>query len=200
MLSLAGAAVRVLCCIAVAHAMTVRFVTNKMCPFAHKAWLALECNNEDYQLDEIALYGRNGKPDWFWKLNPQGTVPVLVLEDGTVLADSDLILDHLAKTDDDTVVQAWRDRCNRQLAPWKSAVLSRDTKSITQSLLELEQHMVGPYLAGETLTVADCHVFPFVWRLEQEFEAVVPPKWKVWLETCRPHFQSTCVSSWWWWW
>jgi len=60
---------------------------------------------------EVSLYGSGGKPDWFWELNPAGTVPIVVTvtsssssvtaevdDDGKegweeVFADSELILD-----------------------------------------------------------------------------------------------------------
>jgi len=48
---------------------------------------------------EVSLYGPGGKPDWFWELNPAGTVPIVVssAEDNNgkeeVFADSELILD-----------------------------------------------------------------------------------------------------------
>lgn len=71
-----------------------RLVTHKMCPFAQKAMIALECSEQPYELEEICLYGSGGKPSWFLQLNPQGTVPVLVYNGGSVvLPDSDLILD-----------------------------------------------------------------------------------------------------------
>eukprot|EP00980_Cylindrotheca_fusiformis_P020468 scaffold7519_cov54-Cylindrotheca_fusiformis.AAC.2 len=74
-----------------------RFITNKMCPFAQKAWIALEASGTNYQLEEISLYGSGGKPNWFWELNPKGTVPVLVVCDNNniVLPDSDLILNEI---------------------------------------------------------------------------------------------------------
>lgn len=55
---------------------TYRFITNPMCPFAQKVWIAFECGNISYQREEISLYGSGGKPDWFWKLNP--VVPFIV--------------------------------------------------------------------------------------------------------------------------
>lgn len=62
-------------------ATIVRFITNPMCPYAHKVWLALECSKTLYQYKEISLYGTNGKPSWFLKLNPSGTIPVIVVID-----------------------------------------------------------------------------------------------------------------------
>eukprot|EP00559_Dactyliosolen_fragilissimus_P001352 CAMPEP_0184867768 /NCGR_PEP_ID=MMETSP0580-20130426/27641_1 /TAXON_ID=1118495 /ORGANISM="Dactyliosolen fragilissimus" /LENGTH=234 /DNA_ID=CAMNT_0027368217 /DNA_START=244 /DNA_END=945 /DNA_ORIENTATION=+ len=88
-----------------------KFVTNKMCPFAQKAWIALETSSTPYQMIEISLYGPNGKPDWFLDMNPYGTVPVLSWNDDDqkeknnpsysspstiILTDSEDILTHLA--------------------------------------------------------------------------------------------------------
>lgn len=71
-----------------------------MCPFAQKAWIALEAAEVPYKFEQISLYGGGGKPPWFMKLNPRGTVPVLVVnndneKEKVVLADSDLILDEM---------------------------------------------------------------------------------------------------------
>ena len=64
---------------------------------AQKAWIALEASNVPYQMEEISLYGPNGKPNWFWKLNPKGTVPTLVASDGasSVYTDSEDILNSI---------------------------------------------------------------------------------------------------------
>ena len=72
------------------------FVTNRACPFAQKAWIALEACQAPFEMKEVSLYGNNGKPDWFLELNPAGTVPVLECFGGAVvLPDSDLILDQI---------------------------------------------------------------------------------------------------------
>lgn len=46
----------------------LRLVTNKRCPFAQKAWIALEEYHQSkanaYELLEVGLYGGNGKPRW----------------------------------------------------------------------------------------------------------------------------------------
>jgi glutathione S-transferase len=89
----------------------ILFVTNKMCPFAQKAWIALEAADISYKLEEVSLYGPGGKPDWFWKLNPKGQVPILQVINNNnnnysnnnnnndsndyIIADSDQILDEI---------------------------------------------------------------------------------------------------------
>jgi glutathione S-transferase len=200
-----------------------RLVTHKMCPFAQKAWIALECSEQPYELEEISLYGSCGKPSWFLKLNPSGTVPVLVCNGGAVvLPDSDLILDAIesgstrAIQGSETVdlmllendlslaesVKAWRSSINEMLPVGKKAVLSGATAPLLKLLQDMDANVVGPYLVGDQVTTADCHAFPFLWRIETEFGLANYPKIQSWLDMCsqQPAFQKTIQPSWWWWW
>jgi len=194
-------------------AASVRFITNKMCPFAQKAWIALECTQTPYKLEQVSLYGPGGKPGWFLKLNPQGTVPVVDCNDGTlVLPDSDLILDEIGKKDtllpkgqhlpDDP---AWRQRINDMLPVGKRAVLQGLTGPLYSILDDMENAISddSKFLASDEPTLADCHAFPFMWRLQQEFGFGKDyPKLEAWVNTCaaNPNFQKTIQRSWWWWW
>jgi glutathione S-transferase len=55
---------------------------------------------------------------------------------------------------------------------------------------------------GDHVTTADCHAFPFLWRIETEFGLADYPKLQSWLDRCsqQPAFQKTIQPSWWWWW
>ncbi len=57
-------------------------------PFSRKVRVALREKNLDFQLRVEKVWER--RPE-FLALNPAGTVPVLVDEDGTTLADSGVI-------------------------------------------------------------------------------------------------------------
>lgn len=187
-----------------------------MCPFAQKAWIALEVANVPYEMQEISLYGPGGKPDWFWQLNPQGTVPVLQTKEGTVLADSDDILDYclnqkqLNQTGSGEVASSCKDIekirsfVNRKLLPTgKQAVLQGRHQDLKLVLQDLESDCgKATFLAGESVSVADCHAFPFVWRIDQDMGLDGYPNLKVWLNKCAtlPEFKKTIRQSWWWWW
>jgi len=179
--------------------MKLRFVTNRQCPFAHKAWIALEESQRPFEMEEISLYGPNGKPDWFWKLNPAGTVPVLVAG-GQVLPDSDDILDYLDT--ESGLGKEWRTVVNDMLPAAKQAVLSRNERALQECLMPLEETFDAEttYLTGDDLSIADCHAFPFLWRIDNEFG--LPPKLEQWVQTMkeRPAVAKTCVKSYWWWW
>lgn len=205
------------------------FVTNRMCPFAQKAWIALEASNIPYDLKEISLYGSNGKPDWFLKLNPLGTVPVLSCDHGaTVIPDSELILDYIGSgvlgvggggghneleldpTDVKLVdsVKMWRKRISEMVIPvGKKAVIGGGRQDLLRLLKELNEFVDGPYLCGDILTLADCTAFPFLWRIDQEFGPLTEEKhgcgkFRNWLDFCEgsESFKRTIQGSWWWWW
>lgn len=188
-----------------------RLLTHNMCPFAQKACIALEWAQIPYQPESIDLYGTT-KPQWFWELNPQGTVPVLVYQD-IVLPDSDLILDAIAdgtlpnarrsESKSSPQIKAWRSLINDMLPIGKKAVLARYVDSKLEKLLgTMEDRIVGPFLVGPDPTLADCHAFPFVWRLEQEIGLKAYPKLQEWVNKCGQHpiFAKTIQRSWWWWW
>jgi len=196
-------------------ATKAQFITNKMCPFAQKAWIALEVSNTPYTLQEVSLYGAGGKPNWFLKLNPCGTVPVLSVNDGRdVYPDSELILDFISKEDNDLTrgcdqndailisnVKMWREIISNKVIPiGKRAVLGGSRQPLYELLTKIDDKVQGKYLCGDKFTVADCCAFPFIWRLDQEFG--VEGKLKNWLISCENEksFQKTIQNSWWWWW
>lgn len=198
---------------------STRFVTNKMCPFAQKAWIALEVCGAPYEMQEIPLYGSNGKPDWFMELNPDGTVPVLECYGGAIiLPDSDLILDHIADgaveggtslkpkdEETETLVKEFRQNVAKLLPVGKAFVLGNRGKrdEVFGILKTMNDRVVGPYLCGDKPTIADCAAFPFLWRLDNEFGLEKEcPKLKTWLGHCgnQDAFSKTIQSSWWWWW
>lgn len=190
-----------------------RFVTNKRCPYAQKAWIALEAGACAYEMREVSLYGAGGKPDWFWELNPRGTVPVVAAAagddgsggEGRVFADSELILDAVGdgtiggdggvlaasrelSAEESARVGEWRSAVSDRLAPvGKSAVLGGSLPKLRVLLRELNGMVAGPYLAGEQMTLADCAAFPFLWRIDQEFGIGRDDdegKLRAWLDLC----------------
>jgi glutathione S-transferase len=153
------------------------------------------------------------------ELNPEGMVPVLECYGGAVVIhDSDLILDQialgvveggkrLAMADEEaSLVQGWRTSIHDMLPVGKAAVHgdASQRKMLMEVLSGWDCRVVGPYLCGDKVTLADCGAFPFVWRLDREFglESMDCKRLKSWLTTCEANaaFGKTIESSWWWWW
>ena len=180
---------------------------------AQKAWIALEASGCVYEMEEVALYGAGGKPKWFLKLNPAGTVPVLSHND-YVVPDSELILDYIAngsiegadkliKMESTDISDKWRTTIKQRVAPTgKMAVLGGGRCELMELLKEIDDDVVGPFLCGQFVTVADCAAFPFLWRINDEFGLDSCPKLSKWLVECGnlDAFRKTVQRSWWWWW
>lgn len=179
----------------------------------------MEVANAPYEMEEVALYGPDGKPDWFLELNPKGEVPVLVIFGGArILRDSDLILDEIQKVGNGTSLvpsdrkaaskaTGFRALLSEFLPLGKAAVLEGGNKAkMWSKLKELDSNIEGPYICGEQVTIADCAAFPFLWRIDSEFgplEKEGCSNIRAWLDHCpkNPGFAKTIAQgAWWWWW
>lgn len=203
---------------------TTQFYTHKMCPYAQKVWIALEAGSCPYEMQQIDLYGSGGKPDWFLELNPAGQVPVVTCFGGAkILIDSEYILTRIAdgvveggdtlrggSDDVEDRVDAWRKDINNKVkVVGKEAVLrgGKNVDELMELLKSIDGNIVGPYLTGESVTVADCSAFPMLWRLDQEFGPLTDEDHgcgniRKWLDKCSETdaFKNTIQSAWWWWW
>ncbi|EKX51127.1 hypothetical protein GUITHDRAFT_161619 [Guillardia theta CCMP2712] len=195
----------------------VTLYTNKMCPFAQKAWIALEEKKVKYDLVEISLYGSGGKPRWFLDMNPKGQVPVLKHGD-KVVVESDEILkyidQHMGSTGDltkghESDVAAWMKFLGSEVLPSGKALINGygSKTSLNEALRRMEERIQGPFIFGGDFTLADIASAPFFQRMMTEqarlgLNRQEYPKIFAWYEAikAKPSFSNTVVKSWWWWW
>ena len=86
----------------------------RRCPYAMRARLALAVSGEPYELREVVL---RDKPAELLTASPKGTVPVLVLPDGTVIDQSlDVMLWALRRKDPEGWLLSARGTINDMLA------------------------------------------------------------------------------------
>ncbi len=164
----------------------------RRCPYAMRARLALVASGQPCELREVVL---KNKPAEMLAASPKGTVPVLVLADGTVLEQSlDVMRWALQRSDphhwlqpgvgtlDDmlALVAACDDGFKPQLDRYKYPGRFTDTnvgnaarEQGAQFLRDLEARLsASAHLAGAHATLADAAVMPFV----RQF-AMVEPAW-----------------------
>ncbi|PCI33577.1 MAG: glutathione S-transferase [Alphaproteobacteria bacterium] len=67
-------------------------ISHKLCPYVQRAVIALQERGLDYSRIDIDL---SEKPDWFLALSPLGRVPVLVIDNTTVLFESAVIAEYI---------------------------------------------------------------------------------------------------------
>ena len=180
----------------------------RRCPYAMRARLALAISGVRYELREVQLAH---KPAAMLAASPKGTVPVLVLGDGTVIDESLLIM-RWALTRNDP--EGWLERDDADLiaindGPFKddldrykyperhgSDALAHRERSL-KFLSRIDQRLASAaQLCGSKLGMADAAIMPFVRQfaaVDSEWFAAQPiPHLKAWLAG---HLGSTLFQA-----
>ncbi|PVU96664.1 hypothetical protein BB561_001031 [Smittium simulii] len=166
------------------------FYNTKMCPFAQRvAWSLLEADAEHH----VELIDLKNKPTWIKSVHPEGKVPALRLTDGNILIESIPIARYIADkypesklspadAFDKYKVNLFIDNFGSRIITLafqllkspnqeeKSANLDKVVemfRDINKTLLESSE--AGPYLLGETLTLAEINTITFIDRLKVIF-------------------------------
>ncbi len=175
----------------------------RRCPYAMRARLAVHISNVEVEFREILL---NNKPLEMLSASAKGTVPVLVLADGSVIDESlDIMLWALKNNDPEQwLVSKHLDDCLRLIEmndrqfkinldlykyavrfPEKSVEQYRDDCEIFLANLELRLS-VNQYLVASQLTLSDFAIFPFIRQFafvdKNWFEQSDYPYVKTWLK------------------
>ena len=189
----------------------------RRCPYAMRARMALKIAEIEVETREVSL---REKPAHLLQISPKGTVPVLVLFDGSVLDESlDIMLWALQQHDpqglmahdltvlkcqilqNDTEFKTALDRYKYpERYPEKPQLAYRQQGEVFLQTLE-NQLNVSAYLHGETPSLADIAIFPFVrqfaavdavWFAHSEY-----PKLRAWLNgwLTSDLFQSIMIKT-----
>jgi glutathione S-transferase len=153
----------------------------RRCPYAMRARLALDVSAQKYELREVAL---RSKPAQMLQASPKGTVPVLLLPDGTVIDESlDIMLWALGRNDPERwltpesdsldgmreLISRFDSHFKRHLDRYKypsrfaGAEPLVDRAEGCQDLALLEERLSRiNFLAGGQVSLADMAIMPFV--------------------------------------
>jgi glutathione S-transferase len=170
----------------------------RRCPYAMRARLALAVSGIECEVREVKL---RAKPDAMLAASPKGTVPVLVLPDGTVIDESiDIMRWALARHDpegwlagDDRDLIAANDgpfkhHLDRYKYPNRYPTDAVDHRAAAMALLEVLEARLAEqaFLCGERRMLVDAAIMPFVRQfaaVESEWFAGVPlPGVRRWLD------------------
>ncbi|PKP94257.1 MAG: glutathione S-transferase [Alphaproteobacteria bacterium HGW-Alphaproteobacteria-16] len=170
----------------------------RRCPYAMRARMALAVSGVAHEIREIRL---RAKPTAMLAASPKGTVPVLVLSDGSVIEESiDIMRWALARNDpedwlagDDTALIATNDGpFKHHLDRYKYADRYEadgiDHRAAALALLEPLQARLAtqPFLCGERWTLTDAAIMPFVRQFAATdrawFDAQPLPDLRRWLD------------------
>lgn len=159
----------------------IKIVSFTICPFAQRVIAALEAKQVPYEIEYIDL---SDKPEWFSNLSPTGQVPVLVTDDGTVLHESDAIIEYIddeygalreaSDNKEKALERAWSYQaaknylvqCGAQRAGDKTAFEDRN-RSLQVVFDRIEKQLNSePYFYGKQLSKVDIAWLPILHRAE----------------------------------
>lgn len=170
----------------------------RRCPYAMRARLALQVSGVEIEHREILL---RDKPAHMLEISPKGTVPVVLLPDGTVLEESlDVMLWALEQNDpegwlarkDDALVAANDGPFKHHLDRYKYATRydgadPLEHRDACEAQLKVLDARLGsqPFLSGETRRFTDAAIMPFIRQFantdREWFDARPYPALQAWL-------------------
>jgi glutathione S-transferase len=163
-----------------------RLISHHLCPFVQRAAIAFEENGVPVERVNIDLVN---KPDWFLELSPLGKVPVLVVDEETVLFESSVIAQyvdevtggHLLATDpaEKARQKAWMEFASTVIGNIGQLNSARTRGAYDKAREELADKWrileanlaAGPWFAGDRFTLVDAAFAP-VFRYFEVIESI----------------------------
>lgn len=126
-----------------------RLVSFKACPWVQRAAIVLREKGVDFEFVHIETGAR---PDWFKPISPHGKVPVLQIDEGIALFESNAIAEFLDETiaprlaPEDPVARAIN-RAWTDYIPSFSAAIGAFTGAVSEDALAKGREALGPIFA-----------------------------------------------------
>ncbi|KAG9484770.1 hypothetical protein GDO78_008073 [Eleutherodactylus coqui] len=156
----------------------------RFCPYVQRTRLVLICKGIKHEVVNINL---KSKPDWFFEKHPLGLVPSLETPDGKIIFDSQIICDYLDEAypgkklnPEDPYEKAEQKMLlvhfNTITSSWLAIVCAKNKneditelkKSFFEKFKMLEEELTKkntPYFGGETVSMIDYMMWPWIDRL-----------------------------------
>lgn len=188
----------------------------RQCPYAMRSRLGILHAQQSVILRDIEM---NNKPEEMLSISPKGTVPVLLLSDGSVIDESlDVMVWALTQSDpnnllysqDETKLTQMLDVINQNdnefveaLQKYRAASRYHDTNEVEcrerccEWLMTIEQALSQhAYIMGETPSLVDYAILPFIRqfsRVDKKWYAQAPlPYLRAWLVS---HYNDPTFSK-----
>ena len=160
--------------------MSLKLISYKLCPYVHKAAVALRAKGIPYDIEYIDL---RRPPDWFRRISPLGKVPLLLVGDD-VLFESTAIIEYLDEAHpprlhpDDLILRAkhraWILFADACLRDYYRVALREDEAGFEEALARLhgdfdqiESAVTGePFFAGPEFSLVDAAYGPLFFQLD----------------------------------
>jgi glutathione S-transferase len=167
-----------------------RFFNSGSCPYAQRAWIALEECSVDYEKVMVDLENKSTEfLETYAKANPlpgaRAKVPLLQVDDTTILCESLVVVEFVAETygnhnqllpgspKDRATMRLFTELCGSSFSYFpllraKGEKLEAALKTFQEGLVAadafLKHHNSSPFLFGNSFSLAECNAAPFVQR------------------------------------
>ena len=157
------------------QAAQYKLISHHLCPYVQRAAITLLENDVQFERINIDL---NNKPDWFLELSPLGKVPILLVNDETVLFESAVIAEYINDvTDADllapdslqrSVQRAWIEFASQLIASIGRFYSAPDLQAFDSARMDLigkwsrlEKVLDdGPWFSGQKFSLVDAAFAP----------------------------------------
>ena len=148
----------------------MKIVSFKICPFVQRVTALLESKRAAYEVEYIDL---SNKPQWFLEASPNGQVPILITDDGSVLFESDAIVEYVDEVVGESLFasdpvkkaqeRAWSYLATKHYLVQCSAQRSKDPSILAERLVKLNAAFVkiqarlgeAPFIGGSAPGMVD---------------------------------------------
>ncbi len=157
----------------------IKVVSSTICPFVQRVTALLEQKMIPYEIEYISLLD---KPDWFLRISPNAQVPVLIMESGATLFESDAIVEYLEEAypalqpsvdaEVRAMDRAWSYLATKNYLVQCSAQRSKDEETLVERTEKLGKAFAtiegalgkGPYFRGTDISMVDIAWLPLLHR------------------------------------
>uniref|UniRef100_A0A5K3EX39 Glutathione transferase n=1 Tax=Mesocestoides corti TaxID=53468 RepID=A0A5K3EX39_MESCO len=146
----------------------------KFCPYCQRVRYTLDYHQIPYDRVMVNLIS---KPDWYYRLHPDGKVPLLRFQDERLI-ESDLVMlyvDQFNGKPETSLLNVCGEEAFKEALALSAAFIrprlkitysddasSADVESFVAACHNIEDALKGPYLCGENLSLADMALAPFL--------------------------------------
>ncbi|XP_068954997.1 glutathione S-transferase omega-1 [Petaurus breviceps papuanus] len=161
----------------------IRVYSMRFCPFAQRTLLVLKAKGIKHEIININL---KNKPEWFFKKNPFGLVPVLETHKGQLINESLITCEYLdeaypgklfpedpyEKAFQKMTLQLFSKVPSLSMDSWRAVRNGKDCsaqkaelRSVFSSLEEVLTHQKTTFFGGNTISMIDYLIWPWFERL-----------------------------------
>jgi glutathione S-transferase len=125
----------------------------------------------EFESQSLSFARREQREPWFLALNPQGTVPLLMIDDDRPLTEVAAILFYLAQLKPEAGLWPRGSEAQAQaiswmsfLASWVHPARSRGLERARSAYALVERRLRGTWCVEDDYSIADIHLFRLFWR------------------------------------